>query len=143
MNAFGALLADTVTVYNHRRDSAERWDKAVIRNCQWKRSAERIASNGIVAFGESVSVTIMADSPVEGGKSYIRPERFAELPDGDAAHWTLDGRQGDIIALGSGPDITGEYTIRDLKRDHPACVVKAVGDNANAPFLRHWQIKGI
>ncbi|MDR1410802.1 MAG: hypothetical protein LBI91_01195 [Spirochaetaceae bacterium] len=153
MNALSMLMADTVTVYNYRsfRDGAaikSRWDRAVISGVQWKESANRnVLSDGTSKIDYSISIIIPANARASGGKTYTRPDLYASLPAGDASHWTLDFKQAqDVIVHGlCEQEIDGQYTINRLKKEYPACDIKAVGDNRNHPVpdLRHWKVRGI
>ena len=153
MNALSMLMTDTITVYNYRsfKDSAiikSRWDRTIISGVQWKEAANRnVASDGTSLMDHSISVTIPASAKAEGGKTYVRPEEYASLPLDDAAHWTLDPVQAeDVIVRGlCEKEINGQYTVSRLKKDYPACDIKAVSDNRNhaVPDLRHWKVRGV
>jgi hypothetical protein len=52
--------------------------------------------------------------------------------------------QGDVLVHGSGPQLTGAYTIADLRRESPSyCTVQAVADNTLRPRLKHWRIEAV
>jgi hypothetical protein len=147
------LMTDTITVYNYRsfEDGAaieSRWDRAVISGVQWKETTSRnIASDGTSKIDYGISITIPADARVDGGKAYVRPDLYASLPLTDLDHWTLDFKQAkDVIVRGlCQKEIDDQYTIARLKKDYPACGIKAVSDNRNhaVPDLRHWKVRGI
>jgi hypothetical protein len=153
MSALSMLMTDTVTVYNYRsfKDGAmikSQWSRTVISGVQWKEEANRnVASNGTSQMDHSISVTIPASAQVEGGKAYVRPEQYASLPPDDAGYWTLDPAQGkDVIVRGPcEKEIGGEYSITQLKKEYPACDIKAVSDNRShaVPDLRHWKARGV
>ncbi|MDR2048365.1 MAG: hypothetical protein LBP69_02825 [Treponema sp.] len=153
MNALSMLMTDTITVYNYRsyKDGTtmkSRWDRTVISGVQWKEAANRnVSSDGTSKMDYSVSITIPANAKTEGGKIYTRPDLYASLPLEDITHWTLDFKQGkDVIVHGLCERETDDrYTITRLKKDYPACDIKAVSDNRNhaVPDLRHWKVQGI
>jgi hypothetical protein len=153
MNALSMLMADTVTVYNCRsfKEGAavkSRWDRTVISGVQWKEAANRNVSPGGISMTDySVSIIIPADARIEDGKNYIRPDLYASLPIEDVSCWTLDFKQGkDVVVRGlCRQEIGDQYTITQLKKDYPACDIKAVSDNRShpAPDLRHWKVRGI
>jgi hypothetical protein len=146
-------MTDTITVYNYRsfKDGAiikSQWDRSVISGVQWKETANRnIASDGTSRMDYSVSITIPANARVEGGKIYVRPDLYVSLVPEDKTHWTLDFKQAkDVIVHGlCEQEIGDQYTIARLKKDYPACDIKAVSDNRTHPVsdLRHWKVRGI
>jgi hypothetical protein len=153
MNALSMLMSDTVTVYNYRsyQDGTaikSRWDRTVLSGVQWKETANRnVSSDGTSRMDYSVSIIIPANARAEDGKSYMRPDLYATLPLEDRDHWTLDFKQAkDVIVHGAcEQEIGDQYAIAKLKKDYPACDIKAVSDNRNHAVsdLRHWKVRGI
>lgn len=110
------LFTDTVTLY--RRDG-EQYARHVLRGVQWRQKIERLNDGGKLALVAVTSVTIPDDVEME-----VRP--------------------GDVLILGIGPALTGEYTIARLRADHETyCTVRAVTDNRLRPRLKHRKVTAV
>lgn len=112
-------FTDTVTVYHRRVDPATRDDvftRAVVLGVMYRRKAERaVDAGGVVRIGESVSVTF--------------------LPESDPGALLC---VGDLIVKGDGRELGADYTLRDLRRDHPEIAeVRSLADNRDKPYLKH------
>lgn len=112
-------FTDTVTVYHRRVDGQTKDDvftRVVVRGAMYRRKMERtVDTGGVVRLTESTSVTF--------------------LPENDPG--ALLG-VGDMLVRGEGRALTDDYTLRDLRREHPElCEVRAIADNRNRPCLKH------
>lgn len=111
-----ALFTDTATVY---RKNGEQYTRHVLNGVQWRQKTERLNDNGKLALAQVTSVTFP-----EGVEMAVKP--------------------GDVLVLGVGPEITGEYTIARLKADHETyCTVKTVADNTPRPRLKHRKVTAV
>lgn len=110
------LFSDTVTVY--RRDG-DRYVRRVLNGVQWRQKTERLNDGGKLAIATATSVTIPQEIDAD-----IVP--------------------GDVMVLGTGPDITAEYSIARLRADHTTyCTVKTVADNTLRPRLKHRKVAAV
>lgn len=110
------LFSDTVTVY---RKNGEQYDRHVLEGVQWQQKTERMNDGGKLALAAMTSVTI----PESAGMA-VKP--------------------GDVLVLGTGPEITGEYTIARLRaEDETYCTVRTVADNTLRPRLKHWKVMAV
>lgn len=110
------LFSDTVTAYHKDGD---RYTRRVLKNVQWRQKIERLNDGGKLALVAVTSVTIPDDVEME-----VRP--------------------GDVLILGIGPALTGEYTIARLRADHETyCTVRAVTDNRLRPRLKHRKVTAV
>lgn len=110
------LFTDTVTVY---RKDGEQYSRHIMSGVQWRQKTERLNDNGKIALATVTSVTIP-----DGVKTPVKP--------------------GDVLVLGTGPEITGEYSIARLKAENETyCTVKGVADNTRRPRLKHWKVTAV
>lgn len=112
-------FTDTVTVYHRGVDPLTRDDaftRAVVRGVMYRRKAERtVDAGGVARVGESVSVTF--------------------LPKTDPGALLC---VGDLIVQGAGGELGADYTLKDLRRDHPEIAeVRSLADNRDRPCLKH------
>jgi hypothetical protein len=99
-----------------------------------------VDGGGKSILSKTVSVIIPLEADT-GGKAYVTPACYANLPAGDLSRWTL--AEGDTIVYGECPaEITGEYTVRDLKWEYKTAEIQSVADYTNAPMLPHWETGG-
>lgn len=135
------LFTDTVTLYNHYRDSTrtDKWQRTVLRGVQYRDNQDAEATETGLKLYESVSLTIPAD--VDAGKRhYLSPEAFAASANREC-YWTLNaaGNQ-DVVVYGECPaEITEEYSLASLKKEYGFVTVKAVRDNTLRRLLKHWK----
>lgn len=133
------IFTDTVTVYNHYKDpdGVDKWKRTILKGVMWKRKIEKtVSSDGRFSIAEYISITI----PYRSG--YLEHTLWQESKDG----WTLNTSSGlDIIVLSEcDKELDGKYRLKDLKRDIGQIgTVKAVFDNTNRDYLKHWRVIAI
>ncbi|MDD3212777.1 MAG: hypothetical protein PHY64_03850 [Eubacteriales bacterium] len=135
------LFGDTVTLYNrYRVNRADAWQRTVLTGVQVRQRVEKTVDSSGLHVARSVSVTIPVDVDA-GGRHYLPPALFAGS-DNRAAYWSLDAEHNlDVIVLGEcSAELTDEYTLDDLKKEHGYATVKAVADNTLRPRLKHWKV---
>ena len=121
-----AHFGDNATLYRKARvNGAEIYARYELRGVQWRQKIVREASEGgRYSVRTATSVTIPADTI--GADMFPGP------------------MQGDVLVHGSGPQLTGAYTIADLRRENPSyCTVQAVADNTLRPRLKHWRVEAV
>lgn len=137
------IFNDTITVYNHRPDDT--YQRTVLCGVMYARKAEKtVTADGKLKFVSSVTVTIpetAVTAPVM--RIYVPPERFRQLDDAAEDYWTLDPAGNlDVIVPGAcGAEISEDYRLKDLKKDHPYATVAAVSDNRGRNRLKHIRVK--
>lgn len=112
------LFGDTVTLY---QPNGIAWTRTILQGVQWRQRVERTASaDGVLHVQTVTSVTIPPEQYPAGG---------------------ISAAGQDVMVPGTGPQITGAYTLADLKRAYPGyCTVRAVRDNTMRPGLKHWKV---
>lgn len=121
-----AHFGDNATLYRKARvNGAEIYARYELRGVQWRQKIVREASEGgRYSVRTATSVTIPADTI--GADMFPGP------------------MQGDVLVLGNGPDITGDYSIAELRKDYSSyCTVQAVANNTLRPRLKHWRIEAV
>lgn len=118
------LFGDTVTLYRKiRQDSRDSYTRHLLVGVQFRQKIDRELNGGIASLRTVTSITI---------------------PQNIGAGLMPGPMQGDVIVLGTGPEITAEYPITTLRREHPTyCTVQAVSDNTLRPHLRHWKVVAV
>lgn len=110
------LFSDTVTAYRREGDG---YVRRVLENVQWRQKTERLNDGGKLSLATVTSVTI--------------PQATAS-----------DIAPGDVMVLGTGPQITAEYSIARLRAEHTTyCTVKTVADNTLRPRLKHKKVTAV
>ena len=148
------LMKDTVTVYNRfvsnipqgpfPSTESIRYGRTVITGCMWKDDVRINSTNdGKSLPGKTVSITIPLEAD-QGGKTYIRPDLYAKLPD-NSNYWTIrtDDQYPDIIVLGEALEITTLYTVDQLKREFKYTNPREVSDSTEQDILPMWKIRGV
>lgn len=78
-----------------------------------------VDSSGVVKVAQSLSVTV--------------------LPDTDPGELM---QPGDYLLVGDGPELTEEYTLKQLRRDWPGLAqIQAIADNRGKPHLKHRRVE--
>lgn len=138
-----ALFGDTITLYNRFRgtDRQDHWQRTVLHGVQVREKIEKtVSTDGKLLVTKSVSITIPVSADA-GGRHYLEPHAFScsESRDG---YWTLDAaRNLDVVVSGECADeLTEDYTLDDLSRDHGYVTIMAVTDNTPRPRLKHWRV---
>ncbi len=110
------LFGDTVTVYHREGDL---FTRHVLRGVQWRQKADRLNDNGKLSLVTVTSVTI---------------------PNSEG----MPVRIGDVLVLGEAKELSQEYTIAQLKNEHPTyCTVRSIADNTRRARLRHWKVTAV
>lgn len=110
------LFGDTVTLYHNG-------SKTVLVGVQWHQKIVRTVDGTGRNTAETVTTVTL---PTNQG--------FADV----------SAVKGDVLVLGTGPDITALYTLADLRREWPTyCTVRAVTDNTLRPRLKHRRIEAV
>lgn len=137
-----ALFTDTMTVYNHYIDSEgnDKWVRTVVEHIQWKDGKTSVANdNGILTATATKSITIDFSSGLQ--KNFLSAAEF-ERTGQPTEYWTLNTKDElDVLVYGECPaEITEEYTITNLIKEHGAVTIKAVTDNRNRRLLQHIKV---
>lgn len=122
------IFREVITIYNHYRGA---WRRTVLHGVQWSNKIERTTdSQGKMYTVSEVSITV----PEREG--YVPAKEYA----GEGFTFGIDNL--DVVVYGICTDeITDEYTITDLKKNHDKVVtVYAVKDNTNRQNLKHWRV---
>ena len=149
------LFQDVISIYNRYATELPnppfppvttiRWDKTVIRGVSWKDDIQvNPNNNGISTPSKTISITIPIEAD-QSGKTYIKPQEFANLPLDNFDHWTLrpGATDPDIIVLGEGPELTALYTVNQLMRDYKHTSPIQVSDSSEQDVLPGWRIVGV
>ena len=118
-NGYRRYFTDSVTIYHRTVDPVTKDDvfqRVVVPKVMARWHAERtVDSSGVVKVAQSLSVTV--------------------LPDTDPGDMM---QTGDYLLVGDGPELTEEYTLKQLRRDWPGLTqVQAIADNRARPHLKH------
>jgi len=147
------LFSDTVTIFNRYITSVFippspptqgiKYARTIISDVMWKDDVMvSSASDGKPMPGKTVSITIPLEA-YQDGKTYIKPELFAQLQD-KSEHWTIrTGNDNDIIVKGEAPEITDLYTVDQLKREFKYTSPVEVSDSADQDTLPMWKVRGV
>jgi len=122
-----------------------RYDRTIIRGVSWKDDVSvNPDSAGKPMAGKTISITIPLDAD-QSGKTYIKPQEFAALPQDNNNHWTLNEgiADPDIIILGEGPELNALYDIDSLRNDFKHTSIAQVSDNTGVDILPHWAVRGV
>ena len=143
------LFTDTMTVYNHHRDSdteEETWLRSVVKGIQWSHNKTEVTTSGNVQTESKVESITIDFQRSYGNKPYLPPTEYAKLTSEQAAgFWTLNPKSGqDMIVLGvSEKEISRAYRLSELLDDFQyAVTVTAVSDNRNRPRLKTIKVVG-
>ena len=127
-----------------------KYDRTIIQGVAWKEEVKINADNtGLSVPAKSITIVIPLEAAQrverEQGKTFVKPQEFAKLPQDNFNHWTL--REGtadsDIIILGEGPELTTMYTERELRRDFKHTSPVQVSDASDIDVMPGWLILGV
>jgi len=148
------LMRDIITVYNRYISQvfippqppteSVKYARTVISDVMWKDDVGvSPAPDGKPMPGKTVSITIPLEAYQEG-KTYIKPELYAQLQD-KSEHWTIrtGATDPDIIVKGEAPEITDQYTVDQLKREFKYTSPVEVSDSADQDTLPMWKVRGV
>nr|DAH23279.1 MAG TPA: hypothetical protein [Caudoviricetes sp.] len=134
------MFNDTVTFYNYGEDT-ESWKRTVIKGCQWSaETVKTVSADGKLNISKVVNITI----PIERA---VMPEKYVDYRLYNAQTvrdglFTINPTTNmDVAVLGEcDADITAEYTLSQLVREHVAATVSSVTDNTLRPRLRNIKV---
>lgn len=134
------MFNDTVTFYNYGEDT-ESWKRTVIKGCQWSaETVKTVSADGKLNISKVVNITI----PIERA---VMPEKYVDYRLYNAQTvrnglFTINPTTNmDVAVLGEcEADITAEYTLSQLVREHVAATVSSVTDNTLRPRLRNIKV---
>lgn len=134
------MFNDTVTFYNYG-DDTESWKRTVIKGCQWSaETVKTVSADGKLNISKVVNITI----PIERA---VMPEKYVDyrLYNAETVRdglFTINPTTNmDVAVLGEcEADITAEYTLSQLVREHVAATVSSVTDNTLRPRLRNIKV---
>lgn len=127
----------TITIYNKRYDPNTKkttWPKTIIPGVSWA-GCQRVTSSEGLTSNDGYSVRIPLQAFPAG---FLARDEYTALPD-PTGHWAA--QNGDVVALGEGPDVEGGIT-EIAKRFTDCFTVTAVhADNMNR-LLPHLRLEG-
>lgn len=134
------MFNDTVTFYNYGEDT-ESWKRTVITGCQWSaETVKTVSADGKLNISKVVNITI----PIERA---VMPEKYVDYRLYNAQTvrnglFTINPTTNmDVAVLGEcEADITAEYTLSQLVREHVAATVSSVTDNTLRPRLQNIKV---
>lgn len=134
------MFNDMVTFYNYGEDT-ESWKRTVITGCQWSaETVKTVSADGKLNISKVVNITI----PIE---RVVMPEKYVDYRLYNAQTvrnglFTINPTTNmDVAVLGEcEADITAEYTLSQLVREHVAATVSSVTDNTLRPRLRNIKV---
>lgn len=125
-----------ITVYNKYIDSAtrsEKYQRAEVKSVVWQ--STKAISQMRTQTAANVALVMI---PFERGTQYAAPKAWQAAKSGK---WTL--QEGDVIVRGIVTDeITGAYTITDLRAEHENVVTIASVDamDQGSSNSQHWEV---
>lgn len=130
---------ETVTLYSKRYDRENRsttWQRTVISGVSWQ-GCQRITTGENLTSNDGYSVRVPVDHLPAG---FLPKDRFLVLPErGRAEHWTA--QNGDVVLLGSGPEVSGGITELTKNRSDYFTVTAVHTDNLGRR-LSHLRLEG-
>lgn len=134
------MFNDTVTFYNYGDDN-ESWKRTVIEGCQWSsETVKTVSTDGKLVVSKVVNITIPVDTA-------LMPEKYMDYRLYNAqtvteGFFTINPATNmDVAVLGEcEADITAEYTLSQLVREHIAATVSSVTDNTGRPRLKNIKV---
>lgn len=134
------MFNDIVTFYSYDEDT-ESWKRIVIDGCQWSaETVKTVSTDGKLNISKVVNITIPVGTAVMQGQYMdYRLYNAQEVKDG---FFTINPTTNmDVAVLGDcGADITAEYTLSQLVREHIAATVSSVTDNTGRPRLKNIKV---
>ena len=119
------LFGDTVTLY---RKNGDTYTRHILRGVQWRQKIERTINGNLSSQGTMLFQTVTT----------------ATIPATTFAANKISPASGDVLILGTGPEITIDYPIFRLREDYITyCTVRAVTDNTHRPRLKHWKVYAV
>jgi hypothetical protein len=128
------------TIYNKSIDLATRsevYQRTVIAEVYWE---NRRAVNKLSSGGDLAADKVLVLIPMTLGENHLAPLAWQALED-KSSSWTL--QTGDLIVRGAILDeITGEFTVSDLKRQYDDVLAIQSVDrmDTGSARVRHWQV---
>ncbi len=134
------MFNDTVTFYNYNEDT-ESWRRTVITGCQWSaETVKTVSTDGKLNISKVVNITIPIESAVMPEK-YVDYRLYNAQTVRDGLFTINPTTNMDVAVLGEcEADITAEYTLSQLVREHIAATVSSVTDNTLRPRLRNIKV---
>lgn len=134
------MFNDTVTFYNYNEDT-ENWKRTVITGCQWSaETVKTVSTDGKLSISKVVNITIPVDRAIMPGK-YVDYRLYNAQAVKEGLFTINPTTNADVVVLGEcEADITAEYTLSQLVREHVAATVSSVTDNTLRPRLRNIKV---
>lgn len=127
------MFNDTITVYQHEKateKTEEHWKRTVINGCMWSEEIVKAnASDGTINVSKVVNITIPASARAD--RRYIDYRLYASQTAQDEFFTLNPTTNMDVVVLGAcEAEITAEYTLSMLLREHISATISSVNDNA-------------
>ena len=134
------MFNDTVTFYNYNEDT-ENWKRTVITGCQWSaETVKTVSTDGKLNISKVVNITIPVDRAIMPGK-YVDYRLYNAQAVKEGLFTINPTTNADVVVLSEcEADITAEYTLSQLVREHVAATVSSVTDNTLRPRLRNIKV---
>lgn len=134
------MFNDTVTFYSYEAD-IESWKRTVIKGCQWSaETVKTVATDGKLNISKVVNITIPIGTAIMPDK-YIDYRLYSAQTVKDGFFTINPTTNMDVAVLGEcEADITAEYTLSQLVREHIAATVSSVTDNTGRPRLKNIKV---
>lgn len=134
------MFNDTVTFYNYG-DDTESWKRTVITGCQWSsETVKTVSTDGKLVVSKVVNITIPIDRATMPGK-YMDYRLYNAQAVKDGLFTINPTSNMDVAVLGEcEAEITAEYTLSQLVREHIAATVSSVTDNTGRPRLKNIKV---
>lgn len=134
---------NTITIYNHKKAGKEDvWNKTILHGVSAVSGVDKsVSANGTVTRKQILNIVIPMNADAEE-KEYIDPVQYGKLED-VSGFFTLDpSNNNDFIVVGEcEEEITDQYHISDLKKDHAKCgIISGVSDLTDMPRLKHFKV---
>lgn len=127
----------TITIYNKRFDPETKktvWPKTVISGVSWSGHQKVTTGDGLTS-ADGYSVRVPVSAMLDG---FLGRSEYAALTD-PTGHWTA--QNGDVVALGKGPDVTGG--IAEITKQFTECFTVTTVNTANmSRLLPHLRLEG-
>lgn len=136
------MFTDTVTFYQYQKvEGVENWKRIVIKGCQWSSEViKQISSDGKLTAEKAVNITIPTQTAVMPEK-YMDYRVYATQKPTDGFFTINPTTNMDVAVLGEcEAEISKDYTLSQLIREHIAATVSAVTDNTGRARLKNIKV---
>ncbi len=122
------MFNDTITIYQYE-EATETWKRTVIKGCMWSEEIVKAnASDGTINVSKVVNITIPASARAD--RKYIDYRLYASKLAQNEFFTFNPTTNMDVVVLGAcEAEITTEYTLSMLLREHISATISSVNDN--------------